>query len=95
MTETAAQLCSFLLGVFSRGAATVSAGASVLFEPGYVNARRPTAFDRRPATRPPPLAGHRRPRRRRGGGLRGIRTPRGVGEWQAGTVSQLLARMPA
>jgi hypothetical protein len=26
---------------------------------------------------------------------RGIRTPRGVGEWQAGTVAQLLARLPA
>jgi Recombinase len=25
---------------------------------------------------------------------RGIRTPRGVGEWQAGSVSQLLARLP-
>jgi hypothetical protein len=25
---------------------------------------------------------------------RGVRTPRGVGEWQAGTVAQLLARMP-
>jgi DNA invertase Pin-like site-specific DNA recombinase len=26
---------------------------------------------------------------------RGIRTPRGVGEWKAGTVAQLLARLPA
>jgi hypothetical protein len=25
---------------------------------------------------------------------RGIRTPRGVGEWQAGSVAQLLARLP-
>jgi len=24
---------------------------------------------------------------------RGIRTPRGVGEWKAGTVAQLLARL--
>jgi hypothetical protein len=26
---------------------------------------------------------------------RGIQTPRGVGQWQAGSVSQLLKRMPA
>jgi len=26
---------------------------------------------------------------------RGIQTPRGKGEWQASTVSQLLARLPA
>jgi hypothetical protein len=25
---------------------------------------------------------------------RGTRTPRGIGEWKAGTVAQLLARMP-
>jgi hypothetical protein len=25
---------------------------------------------------------------------RGIQTPRGVGEWQAGSVAQLLARLP-
>jgi hypothetical protein len=25
---------------------------------------------------------------------RGIRTPRGTGRWQAGTVAQLLARLP-
>jgi hypothetical protein len=25
----------------------------------------------------------------------GIQTPRGIGEWQAGTVSQLLARLKA
>jgi hypothetical protein len=25
---------------------------------------------------------------------RGVSTPRGVGEWKAGTVSQLLARLP-
>jgi hypothetical protein len=24
----------------------------------------------------------------------GVRTPRGVGEWKAGTVSQLLVRLP-
>jgi DNA invertase Pin-like site-specific DNA recombinase len=26
---------------------------------------------------------------------RGVRTPRGIGQWQAGTVSQLLRRLPA
>jgi hypothetical protein len=25
----------------------------------------------------------------------GIRTPRGIGEWQAGSVAQLLGRLPA
>jgi hypothetical protein len=26
---------------------------------------------------------------------RGVSTPRGTGQWQAGTVAQLLARLPA
>jgi hypothetical protein len=30
----------------------------------------------------------------RGLNERGIRTPRGVGEWKAGSVAQLLARLP-